>query len=516
MISQQSNGSGFWGSGEMSRSISRTSSVFEDSYKIINDPIHGHIKLDQDTIDFIDTVQFQRLRDLKQLGSAYFVFPGGSHHRFEHSIGVGHLSNTLINKFRVEQPELEITEDEVRCVTIAGLCHDLGHGPFSHVFDNEFMPRARPGFQWSHENASEMMLDYLIEDNNIDVDQHQIQFIKDLIAGTPRSKSQSDERAFLFDIVANKRNSVDVDKFDYIERDCYNLGIKSSYDTKRLMWFTRVVDNQICYHHKEAYNLFELFHTRYSLFKRIYTHRVGKAIELMITDALLAADEHFGISRAVDNGEDYLNLTDDILRVIERSKEEELAPARQIMRRIRTRDLYKFVDEYLIPKDLIEFLGKDKINAEEVISHQDDNAHLCTDDVLVEWLKINYAMKDKNPVDFIKFFNRWDRESFFMPKDQVSYMVPSQFQEIAVRIYTRDSSKVCAVQRAFRKLLKTFDTKIPGDSPYSITPNAALEIPEDFTSPRKRRFEGGMDPIERYAPTKIVKEWSWKKSHSTL
>lgn len=144
------------------------------------------------------------------------------------------------------------------------------------------------------------MLDYLIDDNHIDIDTAQINFIKDLIAGSPRSKrykirrllvdsnvginliflllhSQYDERAFLFDIVANKRNSVDVDKFDYIERDCYNLGIKSSYDTKRLMWFTRVVDNQICYHHKEAYNLFELFHTRYSLFKRIYTHRVGKS-----------------------------------------------------------------------------------------------------------------------------------------------------------------------------------------------------------------------------------------------
>lgn len=78
----------------------------------------------------------------------------------------------------------------------------------------------------------------------------------------------------------------------------------------------------------------------------------------MITDALMAADEYFGISKAVDNGEDYLNLTDDILRLIERSKDEELAPARQIMKRIRTRDLYKFVDEFLIPKDLVEFLGK--------------------------------------------------------------------------------------------------------------------------------------------------------------
>lgn len=87
--------------------------------------------------------------------------------------------------------------------------------------------------------------------------------------------SQANDRAFLFDIVANKRNSLDVDKFDYIERDCYNLGAKSSYDAKRLMWFSRVIDNQICYHEKEVYNLYEIFHTRYSLFKQMYTHRKG-------------------------------------------------------------------------------------------------------------------------------------------------------------------------------------------------------------------------------------------------
>ena len=75
--------------------------------------------------------------------------------------------------------------------------------------------------------------------------------------------------------MANKRNSVDVDKFDYISRDCHNVGLKSSYDFDRLLRFSRVIDNEICYHSKEVYNVYEMFHTRYSLFKRIYTHRVG-------------------------------------------------------------------------------------------------------------------------------------------------------------------------------------------------------------------------------------------------
>jgi HD superfamily phosphohydrolase len=70
---------------------------------------------------------------------------------------------------------------------ISRLCHDLGHGPYSHLFDNEFMPLARPSVKWSHEEASEMMLEYLIDDNYIDIDRQQINFIKDLIAGVPKS-----------------------------------------------------------------------------------------------------------------------------------------------------------------------------------------------------------------------------------------------------------------------------------------------------------------------------------------
>jgi HD superfamily phosphohydrolase len=68
--------------------------------KIINDPIHGHIELAPSSVEIIDTPQFQRLRDLKQLGVTYYVFPGGSHNRFEHSLGVSYLSGILMERFK--------------------------------------------------------------------------------------------------------------------------------------------------------------------------------------------------------------------------------------------------------------------------------------------------------------------------------------------------------------------------------------------------------------------------------
>ncbi|ORZ14001.1 HD phosphohydrolase domain-containing protein [Absidia repens] len=490
------------------------SQAFHDGYKVINDPIHGHIRLDESTVSFIDTVQFQRLRDLKQLGSAYFVFPGGSHNRFEHSIGVSHLAGTLIERFEKEQPELDITEEEVRCIKLAGLCHDLGHGPYSHIFDNEFMPRAKNGLNWSHEQASEMMLEYLIDDNNIDIDSQQTNLIKDLIAGTPRSQSQYDDRGFLFDIVANKKNSVDVDKFDYIERDALNLGLRSSFDTKRLLLYSRVVDNEICYHHKEVYNLYELFHSRYSLFKRIYTHRVGKAIELMITDALLAADPHLNISSAVHNPEDYLNLTDDILRSIERSKSSELAEARAIMKRLRTRQLYKFVDEFLVPPSLVDKVTTDVITAQEIVSHQGDNDGLDINDVIVSKGKINYAMQDQNPVDSIRFFSKFnDHGSFTIPKHHVSYMIPAQFQEVVIRIFTRNPAKVQAIQKAFRKTLRTIcpgDVGVDDGVDGRIEPNDALTLPNDFDHimQANKRKRTGLSSSQDSSDGGVVKNWS--------
>lgn len=220
--------------------------------KVFNDPIHGHIELSELAVKVADTPQFQRLRDISQLGGVYYVFPGACSNRFEHCIGVAHLARTFVRRLQTNQPELNVTYVDALCVEIAGLCHDLGHGPFSHLYDGKFLPLVLGNHDFVHEHASIGILDILIEENNLfpvfqshGLTREDIQFIKELILGGKSDAPPSLEwkgrgtKTFLYDIVANKRNGIDVDKFDYFARDCHVLGLSKSFDALRLMRFAR-------------------------------------------------------------------------------------------------------------------------------------------------------------------------------------------------------------------------------------------------------------------------------------
>ena len=104
------------------------------------------------------------MRDLKQLGCVNYVFPTAVHNRFEHCIGTCHIARQLMHKLREkQQSQLEISDRDVFNVSIAGLCHDLGHGPFSHVFDNHFLRTINPNTEWTHEGASTSLLRYMVD-----------------------------------------------------------------------------------------------------------------------------------------------------------------------------------------------------------------------------------------------------------------------------------------------------------------------------------------------------------------
>ena len=94
--------------------------------KQIKDPVHGYVELHPAAVAIVDTPQFQRLRDLAQLGGVYYVFAGATGKRFEHSLGVAHLARVFVRQLRDRQPELGLTDVDELCVHLAGLVHDLG------------------------------------------------------------------------------------------------------------------------------------------------------------------------------------------------------------------------------------------------------------------------------------------------------------------------------------------------------------------------------------------------------
>ena len=197
--------------------------------KVFNDAVLGHVEIHPVCVRVMDTVEFQRLRRLKQLGPTEWVFPGATHQRFAHSIGVSFLGGQLVERLARNQPELRVDARDVLCVKLAGLCHDLGHGPLSHTYDGAFVRRARPGLDWCHEHTSAAMFARIVEKYDLldtvfadyGLDASDVHFVQELIFGdveeAPKGWTwvgRGADKAFLYEIVSNHRNGIDVDKRD--------------------------------------------------------------------------------------------------------------------------------------------------------------------------------------------------------------------------------------------------------------------------------------------------------------
>ena len=254
--------------------------------KVIFDIIHGFIEVDDLTLSIIDTPEFQRLRQIKQLGAIHYVFPSANHTRFEHSLGVYYLAGELINNLKRNQKELEITDKEIQLIKIAGLVHDLGHGPFSHLFDIVIKEYCNSEYI-IHERRSILILKYIVDKYNIKLSVEDIDLIGNLIYPEDVDfKNIQNDRHFLYEIISNNRNGIDVDKFDYLKRDTFYLGLSFSLDCSRIIKSVRVIDGKLCYLDKSYYHILEMFEIRNKLHKQIYKHKTVIGIELSIIDNL--------------------------------------------------------------------------------------------------------------------------------------------------------------------------------------------------------------------------------------
>ncbi|CAM4454073.1 unnamed protein product [Leuciscus chuanchicus] len=481
------------------------------SVQIFNDPIHGHIALHPLLVKITDTPQFQRLRHIKQLGGTYLVYPGASHNRFEHSLGVAYLAGCLVKILHDNQPELKITKQDFLCVQIAGLCHDLGHGPFSHVFDGLVIPKAKTmkkirGLyddipeKWKHEQMSVLMFDDIVkslktENENVlkehGLDEKDVKFIEELIEGAKDSvaewtyEGRAEDKSFLYEIVANKQNGIDVDKWDYFARDCHHLGIRNSFDHQRLLKFARVCEvngrNHICFRDKEADNVYDMFRTRYTLHRQAYQHKICNIIEEMFAEALVLADrdlheekpeDMLKISEAIKTAEEYSKLTDEIFEQISSSTATNLQESRNILNKIVRRQLPKFVGEARLTeknmsKKIQEILMKSWKAAVQKYKPTDPTVSLNAEELPVYVVDLDHGMKDKNPIESVYFYSKRNPNQASTIKDyQLSSFLPKKFNEELVRVYYRrtddqtvedkmeEKKKVEEAEKCFKKWCK--------------------------------------------------------------
>lgn len=177
-----------------------------------------------------------------------------------------------------------------------------------------------------------------------------------------------------------------------------------------------------------------------------------------MVDVLIESDEVLKISDLFEDPEKYTLLSDSIIREIERSSDPRLSKAQSIIRRIRKRDLYTFVDQMIIPTAYRQFMNPKTILKSTILMHQDASStpRLTEDDIILDWLVLTYAMKDRNPVDNIKFFNKYKPDEVYtINRDQVSLLIPEQYDECTLRIFTKMRSNSQNAQKAFRNFMES-------------------------------------------------------------
>ncbi|XP_059836904.1 deoxynucleoside triphosphate triphosphohydrolase SAMHD1-like isoform X1 [Hypanus sabinus] len=412
---------------------------------------------------------------------------------------VAHLAGELVKVLARRQPELQVDDRDILCVQIAGLCHDLGHGPFSHSFDQKFIPQTQGSLEWQHEDASITMFEYLISSDTLkdwleiyDLGSQDVTFIKELIKGAEEKKKSPQwlyegrpkEKSFLYEIVANKRTGIDVDKWDYLARDNYHLGIQNNFDYQRILKYVRVceVNNMkiICVRDKVVGNLYNMYNTRYNLHRTACQHKVANIIESMITEAMVLADPHilisgsggeqYRMSTAIGDMEAYTKLTDSIFEQILNSSQTELEEARTILNNIINRNLYRCIGQTQAEQEKTieqEEIAELKTKLVEAVLSEQVGVEVEAKDFIVNVISMNYGMQEKNPINNVRFYRKNNPDKAFkISREQVSQNLPERFSEQLIQVFCKKTGKKCvdAAEKCFAEWCKTKELPMPWDS----------------------------------------------------
>jgi uncharacterized protein len=238
--------------------------------KIINDPVYGFINITSELIyDLIEHPYYQRLRRIKQLGMAEYVYPGALHTRFHHALGAMHLMQEALQT--LSQKGHHISEDELESAQIAILLHDIGHGPFSHVLEHHILNHV------PHEQISFLLMKEL---------NHQFEGRLTLAINMFTGNYA---RPFFNQLISSQ---LDVDRMDYLNRDSFFTGVREgNIGADRILKMLDIVDNQLVVEQKGIYSVENFLTARRLMYWQVYLHKTSICAETMLSQIIRRARE---------------------------------------------------------------------------------------------------------------------------------------------------------------------------------------------------------------------------------
>lgn len=310
---------------------------------VIRDPVHGDVRLTGEELSLVDTPEFQRLRGVRQLGTAYLVFPGAHHTRFEHQIGSAHMASAMIAAIERNQAAdparyLGVTRDEERIIRIAALLHDVTHMPFGHNIEDQ------TGLFERHDTPRRIELGLTAGElgrrlRALGVSE-QVMGILD--TGPAASTVPPYWKQIISDTICS-------DIFDYLKRDAYYTGLQLAYDPRLIESFRvdRASGNLFLDVEKRGLvredvlsEIVRMLEARYYFSERVYYHHAKIA-----AGALVAKAVEYAIVSGAHREEDFYSTTDEsLIALLERcdyDRGDLRDRARGLLARLRSRRLMK-------------------------------------------------------------------------------------------------------------------------------------------------------------------------------
>ena len=382
--------------------------------KIIRDPIHGFIEYNELEEKIINTRVFQRLRNIKQLAFAHYVYPGALHTRFDHSLGVMHLANKMAKRLFTGEGYRE----RIETIRLAGLLHDIGHGPFSHVSE-QLLEENTSNLddlkkEYKAANAHELMsiliiqyhdeIDDILNDKSIK--EGVIQLIKE---------SENSEGFLEKDIVSGP---LDADKLDYILRDSYFAGVKYGvFDIEKLIESMVPIpisstEKRVGIREEGVFALEQFLLANYHMKMQVYYHSIRRiadamlirGINLAIEDGAEEIRELFSIKDNRKYIQNYIQYND--YSLIDKALQADTKSS-DYFERLKRRALFKEICFLELSKNE---LGVDAVTYNRIMKMSNSDTHEISESIS-EFLNANYGLtKSIEPRTIII-----DKQSFTNP-----------------------------------------------------------------------------------------------------